>query len=1030
MAKELTGLAVWIKRGKRRPFGLISPPAQVRVLHLEQLEERILLDAASAGNVFGINSRDLITPLGTTLTGAGVAVGQVEVGRPAMSGLDDPKYLNSAVTPAKVAWVAAPATADTLNTKDKDRETGNHAEEVAGVIIANGVLSAGVAPQASLYASASDGQTDDALAFQHLIQQAGADGKKLQVMNYSSGQSLETGQKLDGNSTLSQFIDWSAETNGVLYTLSGNQINQDLPVPTDSFNGITVGSTIKDANGVFDTVRSTNDTDLMTDDGRQIIDLVAPGGAINVPALGNDWALASGTSFAAPHVAGAAALLDQYAADRIAANAPGFRLNEQFYTRPEVIKAVLMNSADKLKDAGDGLLLGMDKTVYMQDSKSTWLDSSALNIAGNSAAKYYPLDPEMGTGQLDVQRAVKQYAGGMQGRNLQEPPIGWNLGNISAAAPNGIQKYGFANTLKGGSYVSLTMTWNRDVQLAVPRPDNLYTSDAEFTAQRLPNLDLYLMPKDATSLSQALWSSNSSKSNVEHIFYKLPPGDAQYEFWVRRARSNDPPANYAIAWWAMAAPRPANPSGGRVEGGAWQDNGDGLRSPTESLLPGIAVSLVNAAGSPVMQTLTAGDGTYTFGAVSPGDYHVEFAGQVGYHFTTEYVGTDPSIASQSDAYGHTATFTVSAGGDTTLDAGLVPDQYGSITGVASYDSNGDGVRQSTETLAGGVAVSLFNSDGNQVASTASDASGNYQFFSVAPGDYRVSFAAPAGYAFTTEHVGTDLTADSDVDASGVTDPISVAEGGSLTHLDVGLVQTASFGGHVWVDASGDGVRQAQEPPMGNTEIELHAADGTLIATTSSGDTGDYLFTDLAPGSYYVQTWSFSGYHFAPASQGTDRTLDSDIAPATGMSAPVSLAAGQVANATDAGLIAPTTGILEGWAFQDDDHDQIWGGERVRPRPYSREPNRPRRHRLGLYGLQRPLLLHRPDAGHLQRRRFRPRPGRGRLLPRRRHRRIPGIVQRHCGPERRPRCRLLRPPTPRPPRPRSPPWPPPRRSARR
>jgi len=46
--------------------------------------------------------------------------------------------------------------------------------------------------------------------------------------------------------------------------------------------------------------------------------------------------------------------------------------------RHEVMKAVLMNSADKLEDNGDGNLLGMTRTV-LDSNGNDWLASEAAN---------------------------------------------------------------------------------------------------------------------------------------------------------------------------------------------------------------------------------------------------------------------------------------------------------------------------------------------------------------------------------------------------------------------------------------------------------------------------------------------------------------------------------------------------------------------------------------------------------------------------------------------------------------------------
>jgi len=68
----------------------------------------------------------------------------------------------------------------------------------------------------------------------------------------------------------------------------------------------------------------------------------------------------SGSSYAAPHVAGTAVLLRQYADERFI-NAFGPRWNGNAH-RHEVMKAVLMNSADKIEDTSEtGKLLGMER---------------------------------------------------------------------------------------------------------------------------------------------------------------------------------------------------------------------------------------------------------------------------------------------------------------------------------------------------------------------------------------------------------------------------------------------------------------------------------------------------------------------------------------------------------------------------------------------------------------------------------------------------------------------------------------------
>jgi len=67
----------------------------------------------------------------------------------------------------------------------------------------------------------------------------------------------------------------------------------------------------------------------------------------------------------------------------------------------------------------------------------------------------------------------------------------------------------------------------------------------------------------------------------------------------------------------------------------------------------------------------------------------------------------------------------------------------------------------------GATISLLDSNGDVVATTTTDAHGNYQF-DVAPGDYRVLFPDVEGKEFSVKDAA-DYRYDSDADANGLTD---------------------------------------------------------------------------------------------------------------------------------------------------------------------------------------------------------------------------------------------------------------------
>jgi hypothetical protein len=200
-----------------------------------------------------------------------------------------------------------------------------------------------------------------------------------------------------------------------------------------------------------------------------------------------------------------------------------------------VMKSIILNAADKIKDTGDGNLLGMSRTILDENGKD-WTQSDAYSDQS------IPLHAQLGTGHLNAYRAYEQMAGG-QWAPGNIPVIGWNYSRAEDAQ----QDYAFEQPLAGGSYVSATLSWERTVELN--SDDEYYDIGENFSGQALSNLDLYLMPADATDTSQSVWSSVSAEDSLEHIFIPVP-ATGRYKLRVVQRDQAQP---YALAWWAKAA---------------------------------------------------------------------------------------------------------------------------------------------------------------------------------------------------------------------------------------------------------------------------------------------------------------------------------------------------------------------------------------------------------------------------------------------------------------------------------------------
>jgi subtilisin family serine protease len=490
------------------------------------------------------------------LTGEKIAIGQVEIGRPSQFGLDKVAYEDMPVMVHRVLYQNGSAIADEF--------VDGHAANVASVMISQDKQLTGVAPGAMLYSGAvgplegRSAQPEECLAAQTVALQNGGD---VRAINFSFGEPLSRDPRpnpiLDGNALLTQCIDWSSRVHDTLYVIAGNQGGGGIPIPTDNFNGINVAYS-RQVDGLFTkvdfanlssepTFRSLRVPNPETNEGpRRSINIVAPGSQIELIDPDGRIRIASGTSFASPHVVGVIALLQQLVDEQFRAGLPNWPLAAR---KPVVMKVAVLNSADKLEDNGDGLNLGMTRTL-LDESNQPWTASDAYK------SRAIPLHNELGTGHLNAYRAYQQLLPGAFGPDAAIPSIGWNYAELDSPQ-GGVQfhDYVFEAPLQQGSYLSATLAWERVVELVDENRNGLYDLGETFDDRGLNNVDLFLMRAEDDDIANSLWSSESEVDSVEHIFYQIP-ATGQYKLRVvyRQQVHDEPTQPYALAWWAVTAP--------------------------------------------------------------------------------------------------------------------------------------------------------------------------------------------------------------------------------------------------------------------------------------------------------------------------------------------------------------------------------------------------------------------------------------------------------------------------------------------
>ncbi|MBK8492563.1 MAG: hypothetical protein IPL49_17150 [Saprospirales bacterium] len=220
------------------------------------------------------------------------------------------------------------------------------------------------------------------------------------------------------------------------------------------------------------------------------------------------------------------------------------------------------------------------------------------------------------------------------------------------------------------------------------------------------------------------------------------------------------------------------------------------------------------------------------------------------------------------------------------------------------DANGNGLLDGGESGIDGVTVRLLNPDGTpadnpnipgiQPYVVTTSGGGYYRFDNILAGNYIVEVVGGTGtpldgYFSSTINAGDpDLDVDDNDDNGTVivgtnvrSQPVTLGPGNSeptgetnlgpgdpgqpdarsnLT-VDFGFIQPMNVGDYVWYDTNNDGTQDGGEPPVVGATMTIYNANGTPVTvganglpytnTTLTNSSGNYSFTNLPPGEYYV-----------------------------------------------------------------------------------------------------------------------------------------------------------------------------------
>ena len=327
---------------------------------------------------------------------------------------------------------------------------------------------------------------------------------------------------------------------------------------------------------------------------------------------------------------------------------------------------------------------------------------------------------------------------------------------------------------------------------------------------------------------------------------------------------------------------------GSISGMVWENaNASGMMASGESGNAGVTVELLTTSGSVLQTTETDSDGNYTFGDLSNNQYLVSVD-------TTEALsplglGTASATGSVFDPGSGLTSVTIANGQAITgIDAGLYTPV--SVEGTIFSDTAASGYFQSPDGVINGDTITLENASGTALAITTSGSDGSYEFAGLAPGTYQVSVGLPLGSQFTSEGASGNPSVDSDVNSSGLSSTVTLADGAAAATINAGLVQesgTGSISGIIDSSATG-----TETGASGLTVQLSDPATGTILQTTTTDSNGDYSFGNLVAGNYSVTVQSNENI----ASGGDFNTGTS--------TAPVTVSSGQSVTGVNADLTVP------------------------------------------------------------------------------------------------------------------------------
>ena len=327
---------------------------------------------------------------------------------------------------------------------------------------------------------------------------------------------------------------------------------------------------------------------------------------------------------------------------------------------------------------------------------------------------------------------------------------------------------------------------------------------------------------------------------------------------------------------------------GYISGKAFKDNNTTpngtFETGTDTPLAGVAIELrsgATCAGALITSTTTDAAGNYLFSGLGEGFFSVcepsqpagttngstVAGGIVPANGSTGTAGVATNPTSTSSQITNIRLKADGSAGQvsSSIDNNFAEIVPSSITGTVFLDQNNNGIQNGSDNGLSGVTIQLLNSVGAVVATTTTDASGNYSFTNLQPGVYSVSEPnQPTGSSNGITTAGSVVGGTAGT-ATGVAvlpskisnivlPPNTTATGNNFAEIPNGRVRVVQ--GWVFADANKNGMFESGDSGISGQTITLTGNDinGNAVSlTTTTAADGSYTFSGVPEGNSYTLT---------------------------------------------------------------------------------------------------------------------------------------------------------------------------------